>query len=83
MKKYLLLCFIHFAFGQKSHAQTTPFIYTDTVTPIINLAMTDAENNIYIDSDETIFPVSRTITVPFRTSGTFNPGNVFNIVFIY
>ena len=80
MKKSLLLFFILIVGLQKSFTQTTPFIYTDTVTPIINLAMTDAENNIYIDSDETIFPVSRTITVPFRTSGTFNPGNVFNIV---
>jgi hypothetical protein len=80
MKKSLLLFFILVVALQKSFAQTTPFIYTDTVTPFINLAMTEAENDIYINSDETIFPVSRTITVPFRTIGTFNPGNVFNIV---
>ncbi len=80
MKKILLLFFILVVALQKSFAQTTPFIYTDTVTPYINLAYTEAENNIYINSDETIFPVSRTITVPFRTSGTFNAGNVFNIV---
>jgi hypothetical protein len=80
MKKSLLLFFILVVALQKSFAQTTPFIYTDTVTPIINLAYTEAENDIYINSDETIFPVSRTITVPFRTIGTFNPGNVFNIV---
>jgi hypothetical protein len=80
MKKSLLLLFILVVGLQKSFAQTTPFIYTDTVTPLINLAYTEAENDIYINSDETIFPISRTITVPFRTSGTFNTGNVFNIV---
>lgn len=80
MKKSLLLFFILVVALQKSFAQATPFIYTDTVTPIINLAYTEAENDIYIKSDETIFPISRTITIPFRTIGTFNPGNVFNIV---
>jgi hypothetical protein len=81
MKKSLLLFFI-LVFGlQKSFAQTTPFIYTDTVDPIINLNFTNEEENAYYASPNyDVLPVSRTITVPFRTSGIFNPGNQFKVM---
>jgi hypothetical protein len=81
MKKSLLLFFI-LVFGlQKSFAQTTPFIYTDTVDPIINLNFTSEEEDAYYASPNyDVLPVSRTITVPFRTSGVFNPGNQFKVI---
>jgi hypothetical protein len=79
MKKSLLLFFILVVGLQKSFAQTTPFIYTDTVAPVI-LNLTPEEENNMTGSTVILTPPSRRIKVPIRTNGTFLPGNKFKVI---